>query len=137
MKRIVVDTNIIFASLRSKDSYLREKLLDSQVQYYSPNFVIAEIFKHKERLLSKAKASEEEIYEFLNKILQVVHFVNENFISFENAIYAYKLCKDIDEKDSPFVALTIELNGELWTRDLELINGLTSKGFSDFYKETL
>lgn len=33
----------------------------------------------------------------------------------------------IDEKDTPFVALTIDLEGSLWTGDKKLINGLRSK----------
>jgi len=45
------------------------------------------------------------------------------------------LYKDVDEKDTPFVALSLELGFELWTRDQELIIGLKAKGFDQFYNE--
>ena len=59
MKPIVVDTNIIFSALRAKDSYTRSKLLTKSYKLYTPNFLMVEIFRHKERILQKAKANEE------------------------------------------------------------------------------
>jgi predicted nucleic acid-binding protein len=40
----------------------------------------------------------------------------------------------VDEKDSVFIALTLQLKARLWTGDIKLINGLTAKGFIDFYQ---
>ena len=40
---------------------------------------------------------------------------------------AFDLCKNIDEKDTIYVALTLELRGGLWTGDKKLINGLEKK----------
>ncbi len=45
------------------------------------------------------------------------------------------LCADIDEKDTLFVALTLELNGKLWTHDEILKTGLKRKGFNSFSDE--
>ncbi len=39
--------------------------------------------------------------------------------------------KDIDQFDSPFVALTIELGGTLWTGDKKLKKGLGQAGFQE------
>jgi len=135
MKKIVIDSNIIFSALRSKNSLTRNKILSSKDQFFCPNFLIVEIFKHKERIVGKSKLMEEETLEFLTKILNRVTFINEENISIENFIEAYHLCKDVDEKDTPFVALSLELGFELWTRDQELITGLKAKGFNKFYDE--
>lgn len=40
----------------------------------------------------------------------------------------------VDTKDTPFVALTIDLKIPLWTGDKKLKDSLKSKGFNDFYK---
>lgn len=136
MKKLVIDSNIIFAALRGINSKTRNRLLNSEDQYYTPNFLIGEIFKHKERILRNSKASEEETYEFLLKILNKINFVNEENISIENFVSAYRLCKGIDEKDTPFVALALELGFEFWTRDKKLKNGLRQKGFDHFFDET-
>lgn len=110
-------------------------ILSDQLQFYAPNFLIGEIFKHKQRIIGKSGANEEEIYEFLLKILSRINFINEESISTESFIAAYRLCKDVDEKDTPFVALSLELGYELWTRDEELKNGLQRKGFDNFFIE--
>jgi len=39
----------------------------------------------------------------------------------------------VDENDVAYVALTIELEGKLWTSDRELEIGLRKKGFMCFY----
>lgn len=46
-KRIIVDTNILFKALRSKYSKYRDIFDHTDLVFYSPNFLIAEIFKHK------------------------------------------------------------------------------------------
>ena len=129
---IIVDTNIIFAALRSKNAAYRKQLLSSEHSYYCPNFLIVEIFKHKERILIKSKADDAEVYEFLNKLQQKIHFVNESIISIGSIKEAYKLCKDVDEKDTPFIALALELKATVWTQDKKLINGISKKGFKSF-----
>ncbi len=136
MKPIIVDTNILFSALRAASSPVREILQRPDLKFYSPNFLVVEIFKHKEKILNKSKASEAEIYEFLNQLLRKVQFINEEHLSLANIIQAYKLCKDVDEKDSLFVALTLELDGELWTRDEALKIGLIKKGFVSFFEPT-
>ena len=79
--------------------------------------------------------SVDETYELLTSLLRRVSLVNESIISTEDMIAAYRLCNDIDEKDTPFVALTLSLAGVLWTRDSVLRQGLERKGFSQFFQE--
>jgi predicted nucleic acid-binding protein len=137
MRKVIVDTNILFSALRSKNSKLRIILEKADLHFYAPNFLMVEIFKHKERILQKSKATEDEVYEALYKMLNKITFVNEETISLGNFIEAYKLCGDIDEKDTPFVALTLELEGELWTKDDVLKRGLKKKGFDLFFVENV
>lgn len=135
MKKIVVDTNILFSSLRAKNSKLRQVLDREDCRFFTPNFLMVEIFKHKERILQKSKVTEDEVYEILYKMLHKINFVNEETISLGNFIEAYRLCGDIDEKDTPFVALTLEIEGEFWTKDDVLKRGLIKKGFDSFFDE--
>jgi predicted nucleic acid-binding protein len=43
-----------------------------------------------------------------------------------------QLTHDVDIKDVPNIALTIELEALLWTNDNELKKGLRAKGFDAF-----
>lgn len=136
-KRIIIDTNIIFKSLRSEFSKYRKILDMHDLDFYCPNYLIAEIFKHKERFLKASKATDSDVYELLEKTLQRINFVNEEFIFIGNLIHANKLCINIDEKDTLFVALSLELDAELWTNDLKLKNGLQAKGFNSFFDDKI
>src|ERR1700712_196905 len=107
MKKIIIDHNIIYSALRSKDSITRRKLLSaSTIQFFTPNYLIVELFKHRQRIVNKSNASEEEILAFVNSVIQKVHFFNEELISISNFIEAYHLCKQIDEDDTPYIALS-------------------------------
>ena len=132
---VVPDSNIIFRALRSPHSRTRDMLLRKDYTFLTPNFLFAEIFKYKEKILLRSPATEVEVYEYLTLLLRRIHFVNEELVSLANRIQAYRLCNDIDEKDTPFLALTLELEAKLWTSDTELKAGLMKKGFRDFFDE--
>jgi predicted nucleic acid-binding protein len=135
MRKIVLDTNLLFSALRSRNTTFREKLFSDEYTFYSSKYIIVEIFKHKERIFKNAKIADEgEVYEYLNEILQRIHFVNEDFVSLTNYTIAYKLCKDVDEFDTPFVALSLQLNAQLWSKDEKLKTGLRNKGFDNFFE---
>jgi predicted nucleic acid-binding protein len=136
MRVVIVDTNILFMSLRARGTKIRDTFAQEGYRFYAPNFLVTEIFKHKGKLLQQTQATEDEVNEFLAKSLRNIHFVNETFVSVGSYIEAYRLCGDVDEKDTPFVALTLELEGELWTRDQQLIQGLTRKGFTAFFEDS-
>lgn len=114
----------MFSAIHTKSSYTRRKLLDSPFIFYTPNYLIVELFKHRQRIVEKSKATEEDVLSYLNLVIQKVHFFNEELISIENFFTAYHLCKGVDENDTAYVALTLELDGQLWTRDEELKAGL-------------
>lgn len=132
---VVVDTNLIFSALIPEASKIRELLFERNISFYSPNFLVTEIYKHKDKLLKNSKLSESEFYLYFNEIIEQIKFVPMDFISIESRQIAYDLCKDVDVKDTPFVALAIELKLPLWTGDKKLKEGLISKGFNDFFKQ--
>jgi predicted nucleic acid-binding protein len=136
MKKIVViDTNIIFSAMQKRSDKFRDFISNNeQFEFIAPNFLFVEIFKHKERLLKNATLDEDLIIEYLSLILTKIRFVNEEVIETSNFIAAYRLCKEVDENDTTFVALALEFNGLFWTKDEKLKNGLKQKGFHSFFE---
>lgn len=134
-KSVVVDTNLIFSALIPKSSKIRELLFESKISFFAPNFLISEIYKHKDKLIKNSKLNESEFYLYFNGIIEKIQFVPIDIISLESRQKAYDLCKDIDIKDTPFIALAVDLNIPIWTGDIKLKDGLKSKGFNDFFTE--
>ena len=132
-KSCVVDTNIIFSALIPESSSIRDNLLESNHIFYCPNFVITELFKHKHKILKHTKLNEVDFYTYFNGIIENISFVPIETISAKSRKIAFELCKDVDVSDTPFVALAIELHLSLWTGDKVLREGLSKKGFTDFF----
>jgi predicted nucleic acid-binding protein len=40
----------------------------------------------------------------------------------------------VDEKDTPYIALTLHLDGRFWTDDTTLKTALRAKGFTAFFE---
>jgi predicted nucleic acid-binding protein len=128
-KSLVVDTNIIFSALIPDKSSIRDLLFESDILFYAPNFLIYEIYAHKEKLIKNSKLNEQEFYIILNNLLECIQFVPIALIDRKERKKAYEFCNDIDVKDTPFVALAMYLNISLWTGDKMLKSGLQKKGF--------
>lgn len=134
-KKVVIDTNVVFKALRLPYTTFRDILGQADYQFYAPKFLLVEIFKHREKVLRNNIQLEDDFYEYLNLLLNQISFVNEDFVSIGSYLEAYRLCKSIDEKDVPFVALAIELDCPLWTFDMPLKEGLYAKGYVQFFEK--
>jgi len=131
--KVVVDTNIMFSVLLKHKSKERDFLfLSEEIEFFSCRFAIVELFKNKEKILKYSKLTENEILTTFYKLLKLINFYNEDLISPEILKKAFELCHDVDEKDTVFVALTMELGAYLWTGDKKLQEPLVSKGFNQF-----
>ena len=122
--KIIVDTNIVFSSLLSKDNSSKIVLLSDKFVFYSPNYMAIEIFNLKEKIIKTSKLGENEILEQLQYVIDRIKFVNPYIIPKNILKYAYELCRNIDETDTPFVSLSLFLNAKLLTGDKILYNGL-------------
>ena len=130
---MIVMIQIFSFLLYYQNSVILHTLLDDDYNFIAPNFILTEIFNHKEKITKHSKLSANELLELLNNLFSRIQFVTPDFISLSNFSKAINLCKDVDEKDTIFVALTIELNAELWTGDKRLKDGLKAKGFDQFF----
>ena len=134
MLPVVVDTNILFSALLGKSGRFTGVLFASGHRFFVGELVFLELFKHKEKIVRLSALPEDDLIELFYRLLRVVELFKEDLIAPEHRRAAYALCHDIDETDTPHVALTLELGGLLWTGDKALKNGLLEKGFSRFFE---
>ena len=135
--QVIIDTNLVFAFLHKNQAKSARFFFSNQDYIFlTPNFFVYETFLHHNIILSKSKGTHEETLSLFEKVVEKLCFINEFTISVKNFIDAYHLCKDVDDKDIPFVALSLELNAPLWTRDGILKTHLISKGFTNFFDES-
>ena len=127
MNAYVVDANTIFSAVISgKEDYLRAFAPNI---FYLPDFALGEIQRYQELLLNKTKLPPEELRSFTLRLFSKLTVVPNFLISTKSYLDAFLLCKDVDEDDTPYLALAIEFDITLLTKDEELIVGLRKKGF--------
>ncbi len=125
--RIVVDSNIVFSALLSKNNICRNVLFQKKFEFFTCNFLMVEIFKNKDKLLKVSKLSENDLILQLSGIFSRIRFFPEDFIPKHFFIKAYEICKSVDDKDTPFVALSLFLKAKLLTGDKKLQETLKDK----------
>lgn len=131
MKKIVVDTNIVFSAMLNTESNIGDLLMNSDeiFTFYSAQYLRQEIENHKDKLIEISKLSEEEIEESKYQIFNNILFIAEEQIPFKLWHQSANYVRDIDMDDITFVALSEYLEVDLWSGDKQLIEGLKSKGF--------
>lgn len=131
---VIVDANIAFKSLVTGRGDLRERIgPGGYPQMLTPQFLFVELFKHKERLVRASGLPEEELLAGLQTLLNQLIFIREADVPVGIWVEAFRLCKDIDPKDTPYVALTLHMDGRFWTEDNELKMALRARGFDKFF----
>lgn len=131
---IITDANILISALISDGQQLRRTLARKDLQFVSPKFIVVELFKHAPKIQKATKLSKTNVLKLLSTIINQIKFYEEDLISIGSWAEAFRLCRDVDEKDTPYVALALELDAEIWTNDNELKIGLKKKGFVKFYR---
>jgi predicted nucleic acid-binding protein len=133
-ERVIIDANRIFSELIAGNHRLRQAFSSQpDTDFFCPKYVFVELFKHKERIAEKTDLKEPDLLSLLHSLIEKIHFFDEDAISIGSWAEAWRLCRDVDENDVAYVALTVELEGKLWTSDRELEIGLRKKGFTCFY----
>lgn len=132
---VIVDANLAFRYLRAGSEESRRRLSpDSGLHFHCPRYLFIELFKHKERLMRATGLTEADFLEGLYALVSRLDFVKESNIPVGTWVEAYRICKAVDEKDTPSVALTLHLDGRLWSGDEEWKAQLQSEGFDRFFR---
>ncbi|MGK6351036.1 PIN domain-containing protein [Parapedobacter sp. DT-150] len=127
---IVVDTNIVFSTLLNPKSSIGEILMNLQDKFifFGPELLIDELQRYAPKIAAYTKLTPHQLTQMEQLVLSSITLVSEELISERSWTTAYELAKDIDEDDTPFVALALELNTKLWTGDKVLAKGLQKNG---------
>jgi predicted nucleic acid-binding protein len=127
MSAYIVDANTIFSAVISgKESYIDAF---SSNTFYLPDFALSEIQRYQQLLLHKTKLAPEELRSFTLRLFSSITIVPNFLVTTNSYLQAFQLCKDIDEDDTPYLALAIEFYFMLITKDEKLVKGLREKGF--------
>lgn len=132
---VIVDANLAFKCLCSGRGDLRARLSPGgHPRFLAPRFLFVELFKHKERLLRASGLPEADLLAGVHTLLSRIEFVNEQNIPIGTWIEAHRLCRGVDPDDTPYIALTLDRDGKLWTEDHELKSALRALGFDRFFE---
>ena len=126
---LVVDSNIVFSALLNPSSVIGEILIDvsNKFQFCAPEMMKYELGKYEEKIKRYSKLPSSEVSMVKDIIYNSIEFISEDLISYTNWEKAFELTKPVDEKDTPFIALALELNTKLWSGDKKLSAGIKYK----------
>jgi predicted nucleic acid-binding protein len=127
MTDFILDANVLMSILLSgKSSY---KPLLKFFRFKTPEFVLVEIDKYKEMLFLKTKLGNLEFLKWTYFVFSEVAVLPQYVIEKETLVKAEKLLINSDQKDIAYVALAMQLDIVLITRDVPLFNHLKKQGF--------
>ena len=131
--KIVVNANIVFSGILNTNSTIADLLINSQsiFTFISPDFLQTEIRKHYHRIRVISGLTLEQIKETELQLCKYIIFVSPEQISQEVWIASEKLVRDIDPKDTPYIAVARHFRCTLWSGDKQLMKGLIQKNFKD------
>ncbi len=135
---VVLDTNIVFSVIANANSTVSRSFfsIPSFAHFYAPDFLITELQLHERKLLKLSGLTNLEFEIAKTSVFTQINFVDIDTLPQDYLKQAVALTKDIDFKDFKFVALTLFLDGLLWTGDKVLYKGLRRKKFMNVLTTT-
>lgn len=135
---VIADSNIFFASLISPNGEIATILKDKNMQFLAPDYIIEEVKDHIDIIQKKRKKNKtkRQILVDLDLLLKNIIIIPLEELSNKNIQKAFSIVKDVDEDDYAFIAMHLQYKHKIWSRDEELINGLTERGYGHFFIST-
>lgn len=135
---VIADSNIFFASLIAPNGEIATILKDKNMQFLAPDYIIEEVKNHIDIIQKKRKKNKtkRQILVDLDLLLKNITIIPLEELSNKNIQKAFSIVKDIDEDDYAFIAMHLQYKHKIWSRDEELINGLTERGYGHFFIST-
>lgn len=130
---VVTDTNVIFSALLRREGRFLEILFESEHSFHICESVLSELFRLKEKIARTSELDEDTLARLYHEIISLLSIHKEARIAAVHWDRARALCDGVDPADAPHVALTLDLDGVLWTGDKRLRSGLRLKGFDRFF----
>lgn len=127
-RTFVIDANVLFSFLISGHDHYLHFITDNQI--YLPDFALEEIQLYQERIMKRTRLDKNMFSRFTLAIFENLTIVPNMLVSMQSYYQAFRLCRFIDPKDVSYVALAIEMNVPLLTRDKSLAMGLRQQGFA-------
>lgn len=135
---VIADSNIFFGALITPNGELATILKDKNMQFLAPDYILEEVKEHLDIIQEKRKKdkTKRKILADLALLIKNITIVPLEELTKENIQKAFSIVKDVDEDDYAFIAMHLQYKHKIWSRDEELINGLTEKGYGDFFIST-
>ena len=128
----VIDANILMSILISgKASY---KPILKYYNFISPEFVLVELEKYKDILKKRTKMKDDELLQWTYFVFSEITILPQYALTSESLEKSKKLLEKVDLKDVTYVALAMQLDLVLLTRDNPLHKGLRKQGFRKVMK---
>ena len=127
MKDFVIDANVLMSIIISGRAGYRPIL--SFNHFFLPDFALIEVDKYKDVLRSKTKMSQNQLTEWTYFVFSELTILPGYILESEVLEKSHKLLENIDVKDVTYIALAMQLDLPLLTRDRPLFEGLRKQGF--------
>ena len=104
-----------------------------------PDYLITEVTEHIPDIIKRLKnqKTKRQLLADFKELLEGVTIVNiKKEVQKSNIQKAELITENIDYDDYPFIALHLEVKHKIWTSDKILVNGLSEKGYGDFFIST-
>lgn len=115
---VVIDINILISALIKNDSVTARIIKSGIFEIYYPEDGMFELEKYRDYIIKKRKkALQKKSFDY------ALGFLLESIIVIPSSLYedkireAYEIMRDIDEKDTPFLALALKLQCPIWSND--------------------
>ena len=135
---VIADSNIFFGALITPNGELATILKDKNMQFLAPDYILEEVKEHLDIIQKKRKKdkTKRKILADLALLIKNITIVPLEELTKKNIQKAFSIVKDVDEDAYAFIAMHLQYKHKIWSRDEELINGLTEKGYGDFFITT-
>ena len=137
---IIADSNIFMSALISPNGETASILAErKKIQYIVPDYLVTEVTEHIPDIVKRLKnqKTKKQLLADFKELLEGITIVNiKKEVQKSNIQKAELITGDVDYDDYPFIALHLQVNHKIWTSDKILVNGLTEKGYGNFFIST-